>query len=331
MNFRSVAQLSDQVLHWTRRLPHDIELVVGVPRSGLLAANLLGLYLNVPIADVDGFLEGRILGQGRRGQRRLDTGDGNGAEFLSRPRKVLVLDDSLFSGNSMREVRERIGESGGPHDVLYGAVYVYPHRLDEVDVYCEPLTWPRVFEWNVLHHPSLGQFCLDMDGVLCRDPSNEENDDGPKYRTFLETAQPYLIPSAKVGWIVTSRLERYRAETEAWLRAHGVEYGELVMLDGHTAASRRQMGIHSALKADVYRSLDAPLFIESNIKQSVEIANLSGKEVICTDTMQMVHPGATVASRFQTGRQRLTRAERATLAARRVAGRSVRALRALVS
>lgn len=89
MNFRSIAQLSDQLLHWSRQIPKDIELVAGVPRSGLLAANILALYLNLPLTDVTGLIAGRILDTGRRG--RLSSEEAN--QFLSIPRKVLVLDE----------------------------------------------------------------------------------------------------------------------------------------------------------------------------------------------------------------------------------------------
>ena len=311
MNFRSVAQLSDQILHWTHRLPHDIELVVGVPRSGLLAANLVSLYMNVPVADLDGFLEGRVLGQGWRGKQRLEARVDTEEYFLDTPRKVLVLDDSLLSGGAMRSVRERIEAAGLPHDISYGAVYVNPARLDEVDVYCEALHSPRMFEWNVMHHAGLKSACLDMDGVLCRDPTGSENDDGPRYLNFLENASPYLIPSAKVGWIVTSRLEKYRDETEAWLAKYGVQYGELIMLDHPTAETRRQMRIHSVYKADVYRSIHSSLFIESSIKQSVEIATLAQKQVLCIDTMQIVYPGTSATPRFTQDHHQPTLTDRA--------------------
>ncbi len=39
----------------------------------------------------------------------------------------------------------------------------------------EVIDRPRIFEWNVLHHPGiLKDACLDIDGVLCHDPSHEQ-------------------------------------------------------------------------------------------------------------------------------------------------------------
>ena len=106
VEYRSVAQLSDQVLAWSRSLPRDLDLVVGAPRSGLLAANLVAVYRNIPLTDVDGLVEGRTIATGHWKRGSLN-GVGGGAEaqerFLDRPRNVLVVDDTVGSGTSMAE------------------------------------------------------------------------------------------------------------------------------------------------------------------------------------------------------------------------------------
>lgn len=290
MNFRSVAQLSDQLLHWSHRLPRDIEVVVGVPRSGLLVANLMALYLNVPLTDVDGLLSGRCFAAGTVRRKQFAGGtDATGlGTFLDTPRTVLVVDDSLHTGRSMRDVRSLIEASGLHHKVIYAAVYVLPRNCDEVDHYCEVLNGPRVFEWNVLHGDLLREFCVALDGVLCGQPG-AGNGEGERYRNFMREAHPYLVPAAEIGWIVSERPAQYRAETEAWLEAHGIRYRNLV-LDDQSAGPQRP-GAAAAFKAEVYRSTDASLFVESSLRQAMEIARLTGRHVLCTDSMQLVHPG----------------------------------------
>lgn len=44
--------MNDTIVRNLHRLPRDIDLVVGIPRSGLLAANLLSLAANIPMADL---------------------------------------------------------------------------------------------------------------------------------------------------------------------------------------------------------------------------------------------------------------------------------------
>lgn len=48
-----------------------------------------------------------------------------------------------------------------------------------------------------MNHGILKKACLDIDGVLCVDPTPEENDDGPRYREFLLTPNPYSFPVPK--------------------------------------------------------------------------------------------------------------------------------------
>jgi orotate phosphoribosyltransferase len=299
MNFRSIAQLSDQLISWSKELPHDIDAVVGIPRSGLLAASILALYRNVPFTDVDGLLEGRCLSTGRRENALNAMGDGAALRFLDEPRRILVLDDSIRTGTALSEVRSQIEFADLPHKIIYGAVYATPGAASIPDVYCEILPDPRMFEWNVLHHPKLEEACLDMDGVLCADPRREENDDGKRYRRFLLEARPLHCPRARIGYIVTNRLEKYRPETKAWLAKQGIEYGDLIMMDYPDAETRRRMGTCSEHKARVYRNVKASIFIESDLKQAIEISKLARKEVICVDTMQLVRPDAKPAGRFR--------------------------------
>ena len=271
------------------RLPRDLEVVVGVPRSGLLAGSLLALHLNLPFTDVEGLVAGRVFTSGARlsGQKQENLQ----LDLLSTKRTVLVVDDSVYAGNQFRLTKARLQAAGLPHTLRYAAVFVRPDTEEHVDFFGDVVPAPRMFEWNFMHHKHLALTCMDIDGVLCRDPLKHENDDGDKYGTFLSCADPLHLPTKPVGWLVTCRLEKYRAQTEAWLAQHGVEYGELVMMDHPDQAARRAAGNHGEYKAEVYRRTGAQMFIESSIRQAVTIADLSGKPVLCMDTREMVWPG----------------------------------------
>jgi uncharacterized HAD superfamily protein len=72
-----------------------------------------------------------------------------------------------------------------------------------------------------MHHGHLLKYCcVDIDGVLCLDPTDCQNDDGAAYEKFLEEAVPMLAPTRPIGALVTSRLEKYRGLTEKWLAKH---------------------------------------------------------------------------------------------------------------
>ncbi|SDL95080.1 phosphoribosyltransferase [Paracoccus chinensis] len=288
MNYRSLADLNDTILHNLHRLPQDIDLVVGIPRSGLLAANLLSLLKNIPLTDLDSFLEGRIYTSGTtKRYAGLERG-------IADMRRILILDDSISGGNAMREARKRVESSGiggrTGAEILFAAIYSVQTKHPEADLVFEQVRLPRIFQWNFMHHVMLEKSCVDIDGVLCLDPTEQQNDDGEAYQQFLREALPLHGSSRRIGWLVTSRLEKYRHLTEAWLQAQGIEYGQLVMLDLPSAAERRRLGAHGSFKAEFYRKSDATLFIESEHEQAETIARLSGKPVLCIETNQIHLP-----------------------------------------
>lgn len=288
MNYRSLARLTEDMRVWSAALPREIDLVVGVPRSGLLVANLIALFRNLPLGDLEGLLQGRLLASGPRCSRPL------GEEGLAdRSLTILVVDDCVSTGSAMREVMRLVEPLREQHTVLLAAAYYDPRAEVALDQAYEPLHMPYVFEWNLMHSWVVEHGCVDLDGVLCQDPTPEEDDDGPAYERFLREAEPYLLPTKTVARIVTARLEKYRALTEAWLQRHGVRYEELVMMDLSTAAERDAAGRHGAFKAEVYRSEKRhQLFVESEAEQARQIVRWSGKAVFCVETMQMMTPGA---------------------------------------
>lgn len=286
MNYRSLNDLSRLSTECASKIPNDVDLVVGIPRSGMLVASIIALKQNLPLTDLYSFLRNDDLKKG-------STRTYKHAELV-KPRdakKILLVDDSISSAKSMRAADEQVRAIYGGQ-VLTMAVFAERHNRHHVDMYLELVEQPRVFEWNVMHHPFLAQACLDIDGVLCVDPTNEENDDGPKYRDFLSCTRPLFIPSVKVAHLVTSRLEKYRAETEEWLERNGVQYGTLHMLDLPTAEERRRLNIHHKFKAEVYANQPLTrLFVESEVRQAVEIMKLSRKPVYCIETNEMYVPG----------------------------------------
>jgi uncharacterized HAD superfamily protein len=282
MEYRSMADLNAALFGNFSRLPARIDLVVGVPRSGLLVANLLSLAINVPMADLQGFIEGRILASGRTKNLRPRSAH----EYEN----VLLVDDSLNSGRAMREAVERIGRSPYSGNLTSCAVYGLKPSHPSVDIILEALPQPRLFQWNFLHHAILESACFDIDGVLCCDPEQGDNDDSDRYLSFLSQARPYLRPTRRIGHLVTSRLERYRPQTEAWLAANDISYGKLWMLDLSSAAERRRLKAHASFKSRVYQESGALLFVESEPRQAREIALDSGKPVLCIETQDVVLP-----------------------------------------
>jgi uncharacterized HAD superfamily protein len=179
---------------------------------------------------------------------------------------------------------------------------VIPGKEKSVDYYFEVVPLPRYFQWNIFNHTSLEKACFDIDGVLCIDPTPDQNDDGPKYIHFILNAPPLFIPGSKIGTIVTSRLEKYRNETETWLRNNHVKYTDLVMLDLPDMEARQRANSHAAHKAKTYMSKPYVLFIESSKEQSLEINRISGKPVLCTENFEMVFEAESLLYNIKSGK-----------------------------
>lgn len=289
VEYRSIHDLNERVIDWLTTLPRDLDLIVGIPRSGLLAANLLSLHLDLPMTDLQGLIEGRVLATGvRYGGRPIES-------MLAGRARILVVDDSVCSGAALTKAREALAAARIPHDLRFGAVFATAEAVQEghIDSYGEIVPVPRVFEWNLMHTPMAADFCVDIDGVLCADPDPRDNDDGPRYRRFLDNARPLMLPRHEIGWLVTSRLEKYREPTVEWLARQGVKYRELVMMDYPDMRARQQAAAYTAFKADAYRHSGARLFIESAAHVARGVADATGKPVYCFDHREMLYPGTT--------------------------------------
>lgn len=280
LNYKSFADLSNDVLHALHKIPPEIDLVVGVPRSGLMVASVLALNLNVRFCELGAFLRNDPLQTG-------NTRSAGGGDFVcaQEARNVLVVDDSIHTGRALDVVRAQISACGYTGKLTYMAFYATACATRKIDLYAQVVPMPRLFQWNTCHRKDLATFCFAIDGVLCEPLRAKEGD--ARYLDAIAHARRLIVPSYKVGYLVTSRPEQYRRQTELWLAQNGIHYQQLYMSD-LPAASREEK---AAFKARIYASLpDATLFVESDHLQAAKIADLSGKPVLDFDNQIMLSP-----------------------------------------
>lgn len=279
MNYKSYSDLSLDILQEIYKVSPEVQLILGVPRSGMIPAYMIAAQLNLPVVSLDEFLNGE---KGSRGNRPI------GVE-ITEIKNILVVDDSYATGSALQKVKERLKIFNQEFNIKYTVVYSAIKNLDEVDFYFKYLPLPRVFQWNYKNHLISKDSCYDIDGVLCVDPTDKQNDDGVLYIEFLLNAKPLFIPQYPISCLVTSRLEKYRSQTEHWLKKHQVIYDELIMLDLPDAITRRKLGIHSKFKAKVFVERNESYFIESNWSQAKDIFKLSKKPVFCIENDVLIN------------------------------------------
>ena len=280
LEYRSYADLSGLIHSADISKLKNYDLVVGIPRSGMIPAYMLGLRLNIPVIDLEGFLNGNAPVTGSRMVKQVKDRFG----------RMLVVDDSIRSGKQLDLVKEKLS---GMQDCEFGfcTPFATSDKTGQVDHYFELIDRPRVFQWNIMHSWIYSYSCVDIDGVLCDDPTVSENDDGENYIRFLLNAPLKFKPAVPVHTLVTNRLEKYRPQTEKWLSEQGIQYKELLMLDLPDRATRVRMGNYGAFKAEVYQTRkDTLLFIESDCHQASKINELTGRAVFCVDEMRFFPP-----------------------------------------
>lgn len=250
-------------LHRVRAFAPDI--IVGIPRSGMLPASIIATSLNIPLADLHSFCAGVAW----KWRNEVVTG----GAF----KHALIVDDASGYGKTMRHAIETM-----PTGVRVSscAVYGTQEASKMLDLCFEVCPKPRKFEWNFWRDGYLGQTAVDIDGVLCVDPTREQRKNSVFYR---HDAIPLYLPTKPVAAIITGRNEKWRSETEHWLIDHGVEYGKLYMSTGDYS--------HQEHKAMVYASIDAQLFVESETDQSEFINIKTGKPVLCSKNRRLYRNG----------------------------------------
>lgn len=264
------------------KVPADVDLIVGIPRSGMIAALMLAELMHKRVADLDTFLQGGTMACGGRGGLIPPS------PYTT---KVLILDDTCYRGNSMTKTKERLKFLSSYYTFIYACVYTDGADAKRfVDIYFDDIAGKGgdglvLYEWNAFHHyPDIMLKTMwDIDGLMCREPPEDSNRDA--YEAYLPEAIPMVLPTTTVGAVVTYRLEKYRAVTEEWLRRHGVTYRQLVMFPANDARDRNATCSPEMWKAGIYRDAEwAQLFYESSDWQAQMIQELSGKPVLAYDS-----------------------------------------------
>lgn len=179
LSFKTYAQLYSDIVNFSSVLP-DFDVVVGIPRSGMLVANMFALHRNIPFSEISHFSNGKIFKCGTR--IAFNT--------PKQMKDVLVLEDSTSTGNSIAEAKSILSKVTG-YNIKYGVLY-HVGRHNFFDYAYELVPHPRMWEWGLFHSWILDSCCMDIDGVLCLDPAIEQNDDGPKYIDFINNVTPNI-------------------------------------------------------------------------------------------------------------------------------------------
>lgn len=267
----TLTRLNYDLLHtFLPKIPADIDLVIGIPRDGMLIAYLISIYRNIPMVDLTSFCLGLTSYKPglkhREGEKEVHN--------------ALLVDDICASGTAMRDALRQIKDHIDGINLFKAAVYVSKPQ-DKVfegviDYWGCELTSTRSYEWTHGDAVYLPGTMMDIDGILCPDWAGGD-DSGEAYVKWLSETPLKLRPK-NIGTLITWRREEHRQLTEAWLKRVNINYGNLIMAD------RSKWAGPSEYKARHYQESEARLLIESSEKQAKRIFELTGRPVVCFET-----------------------------------------------
>jgi orotate phosphoribosyltransferase len=265
--FVSFGELVQWTMEWTDRLP-QVDLVVAVPRSGLLVGSIIALRraiaLTTPERDATSVWVSRHIEQ-----RDI--------------RRILLVDDSIATGRALREAYASVKTNYPDAQIMTAALIATGDSRRKVDYCGMVIESPRIFEWNVMH-VKRGVVAFDLDGVLAEEPAPGLRKDDARYRSWITNAAVHLIPNYSIDVIISNRPQYVRAETEAWLRSHGVRYERLELAPNDIG----QSGKHEH-KVSILREIKADLFIESSPSEAESIAKETHIPVLCIGNRRLYH------------------------------------------
>ena len=278
--FVTIDQATVWTAEWVRSLPEQYDIVVGVPRSGMLVASIIALKLGKGLTTPDLLQQGEYWHSKRAGEKLA----------LDQINSVLLVDDSLDTGRAMQKAVDALNSIGRDFSITRASLIVREDARQKADLYYKVVEPPRVYEWNLMHrkiasYSDGGTLGVDLDGVLCANPPPGADDDEGWYLDWLENANPYLVPQFEIDVILTCRLEKYREVTERWLAKNNVRYRELVMWD--LPDKRHRKDRFARHKIDHLLKIKPDLFWESNVNQAKRIWEETRIPTICIDEMTL--------------------------------------------
>lgn len=250
--------------------------VLGIPRSGMLPASMIAMWLGLPLYYLDENNNLKIL------NGATDFGGIRMEGYKSNNGRILVVDDTIYAGTAMNNIKAKLLE-----DAYYATVYLKPDCEYKPDFFAKELSPPHLLEWNFFNCGYLKDSIFDFDGVFSPNIPVPICEDEPKYIEFIKNVKPFphRIPKKYIKGIATGRLEKYRDITEEWLDRHNIKYGFLKMFPTEMEEERNKNHVEevSTFKARIFSESDARFFIESEIAEAVKIRQKSGKLVICPE------------------------------------------------
>lgn len=282
INYRDISQMNETIRGHLPKLPWIPEVILGIHKSGMLAAGLFSAHLNVPVLPYRSLWESKWVYAGVRSFIPLEEQE----EYLLEPRRILVVEDAATTGGTIRaeQLKLKAHLSELPkHKLFYVVVYGTKPKIGSVHQVIDVVEQPRLFEWNWNNHTLLKLSAVAMEGLLCHPP--EPGLSTPEYVEYIKKAKPFILPKKGVGVIVSGRNEGFRRETAQWLKRNGVKFGNLIMPAAGVGAPQNT----PVFKKLQYAKLtELSMFVEPDLDTAKMIHAFTNRPVFSVSTGELL-------------------------------------------
>ncbi|MDR0899406.1 MAG: phosphoribosyltransferase [Lactobacillaceae bacterium] len=189
---------------------YNFDLIVGLPRRGMIPATLIGLFLNKPVVSFNELVAD--LASEKIGYRLREES----AKSPKSYQNILLIDDSTNEGSAFQAAKEKLDEDTW-NKITTMSIYSTKKGTNSVDLALEVLESPKIFEWNIMHkRVVLAVSSMRFEGIIASNAI---------------TGQWELItaPSYPIKVIVSELREKNRAEVEEFLETNHIQYEHLIM------------------------------------------------------------------------------------------------------
>lgn len=259
-NFVSIETLMLWTSEWMQTVALDYDIIIGVPRCGLLVASIIAAKGGKALASTDTVSRGELWNSRR-------------AISLDCAKRVLLVDDSLGTGKTIQRHQQAI-KARYPHlEVDTASMIVHRENYHMVDYYYKIIPTPLILEWEIMDEAKVDILAVNMEGVLCQPYQDSPGRNEEEYLRWVKGAKPYMIPSYHFDAVLSDRSERYRAESEEWLRIHNVQYRELRFSD--LIGPGVDQGVPNQQKIEHLNELKPQMFFEYSMTSAQAIWDLT--------------------------------------------------------
>ena len=129
IKFHTFQQMANIIKRNLYKLPNDIDLIVGVPRSGIIPAYIIALFLNKKVCSMNEFINNLSPLNGDRILEDVEI------------KKVLIVDDSISTGSALNKNKKLIQDLklDKKYNIEYCCVFATSDSKTMIDYYFKKL------------------------------------------------------------------------------------------------------------------------------------------------------------------------------------------------